>query len=74
MEREPGSPLAALEAVLHLATVVGYVAKVAPGGHTAAVLEVVVDLLSLALKLVALGEIFVMLELSLHKSKLAAVG
>jgi hypothetical protein len=63
MEREPGSPLAALEAVLHLATVVGYVAKVAPGGHTAAVLE-----------LVALGEIFVMLELSLHKSKLAAVG
>jgi hypothetical protein len=68
MEREPGSPLAALEAVLHLATVVGYVAKVAPGAHTAAVLEVVVDLLSLAL-----GEILMMLELSLHKSKLAAV-
>jgi hypothetical protein len=73
MEREPGSPLAALETVLHLATVVGYVAKVPPGAHTAAVLEVVVDLLSLARELVALGEILVMLELSLHKSKLAAV-
>lgn len=48
-------------------------AKVPPGAHTAVVLEVVVDLLSLALELVALGEILVMLELSLHKSKLAAV-